>query len=231
MQAAVRSIPMLANYTNHTNTPFFLGVGFHKPHIPWTIPTRFFSKSIAETDLPLHPAVPDGMPPIAWNRGLGHNALDSYRDANAYPLHPNVTFPDPLVRAMRRGYRAAVAYMDWMVGNVLASLDASGLSDKTVVVFMGDHGQLPAQPPGCPASHLPTHKLAGPPAHQPACLPASPHSCHPEHPPACSHACRPPTRMHARMRRLSTWRTQPMVQDDRLRARYSRALHDPCPRR
>ena len=105
--------------------------------IPWTIPTRFFAKSIAETDLPLHPGVPAGMPELAWNRGLGHNALDSYADANEHPLHPNVTFPDDLVRAMRRGYRAAVTYLDWMVGNVLDALDASGLAESTLTVFMG----------------------------------------------------------------------------------------------
>ena len=77
---------------------------------------------------------------MAWNRGLGHNALDSYKDANRYPLHPNVTFPDPLVKAMRRGYRAAVAYMDWMTGNVLQALNSSSVVDRTVVLFLGDHG-------------------------------------------------------------------------------------------
>ena len=113
-----------------------------RPHIPWTIPTRFFQElpTIVGTALPLHPGVPAGMPDIAWNRGLGHNALDRYKDTNQYPLHPNVTFPNALTKAMRRGYRAAVAYMDWMVGGVLDALDASGLASKTVTVFMGDHG-------------------------------------------------------------------------------------------
>ena len=136
----MESIPLLVNHTARTKAPFFLGVGFHKPHIPWTIPTWCFATSIAETDLPAHPSLPGGMPPIAWNRGLGHNALDSYTDTNTYPLHPNITFPDALVRAMRRGYRAAVAYLDWMIGNVMSALDASGAAGSTVVVFMGDHG-------------------------------------------------------------------------------------------
>ena len=146
MEAGVASVKLLANYSSVTKTPFFLAVGFHKPHIPWTIPTRFFNeehgvpRTIDETELPLHPAVPEGMPPMAWNRGLGHNALDSYADANRYPLHPNVTFPDPLVKAMRRGYRAAVAYMDWMTGNVLQALNTSSAVDHTVVLFLGDHG-------------------------------------------------------------------------------------------
>jgi arylsulfatase A-like enzyme len=111
-----------------------------EPHIPWTIPTRFFTNTIEETELPTHPGVPTGMPPMAWNRGLGHNALDSYADANRYPLHPNQTFPDELVKGMRRGYRAAVSYMDWMTGNVLQALNTSSVVDETVVVFMGDHG-------------------------------------------------------------------------------------------
>eukprot|EP01052_Picozoa_sp_SAG31_P048853 SAG31_NODE_10419_length_1140_cov_1.552354_1_plen_89_part_00 len=70
--------------------------------------------------------------------GLGHNALDMYKDANRYPLHPNVSFPDPLVKAMRRGYRAAVAYVDWMAGNVLQALNTSTAVNSTVVVFMGE---------------------------------------------------------------------------------------------
>jgi arylsulfatase A-like enzyme len=37
-------------------------------------------------------------------------------------------------------YRAAVAYLDWMVGNVLDALERSGAAGKTVTVFMGDHG-------------------------------------------------------------------------------------------
>lgn len=148
MEAGVASVKLLANYSSVTKQPFFLAVGFHKPHIPWTIPTRFFNEehgvppTIDETELPTHPAVPTGMPPMAWNRGLGHNALDSYKDANRYPLHTNVTFPDPLVKAMRRGYRAAVAYMDWMTGNVLEALNTSSVADHTVVLFLGDHGCL-----------------------------------------------------------------------------------------
>ena len=67
-------------------------------------------------------------------RSFGLLVLDSYVDANRYPLHPNQTFPDELVKGMRRGYRAAVSYMDWMTGNVLLALNTSSAADDTVVV-------------------------------------------------------------------------------------------------
>jgi hypothetical protein len=65
---SVASLQLLAAYTKKTGTPFFLGVGFHKPHIPWTIPTRFFTPlgSIDAQALPKHEHSPVGMPPIAW---------------------------------------------------------------------------------------------------------------------------------------------------------------------
>lgn len=144
---AVTSLRMLANYSKVSRHPFWLGVGIHKPHIPWTIPTRFFKPlgSIEDTALPLHERPPVGMPPIAWNKGLGTHALDSYADANLHPLHSFengswVAFPHNLTKAMRRGYYAAVSYTDFLVGRVLDALEDTGLGDQTVVAIMGDHG-------------------------------------------------------------------------------------------
>ena len=120
---------------------------WHQPHIPWTIPTRWF-QGLAPTNataLPKHEASPTNMPPIAWNKGLGTHALDSYKDANLWPLHSfangtSVPFPHSLTRAMRRGYFAAVRYTDWNIGRVLDALDASGMAPTTTVAIMGDHG-------------------------------------------------------------------------------------------
>eukprot|EP00039_Didymoeca_costata_P023018 m.5766 g.5766 ORF g.5766 m.5766 type:complete len:657 (+) comp3394_c0_seq1:31-2001(+) len=147
MQNAVESVYILGNFSKSSGHPFFLGVGFHKPHIPWTIPTRFFQPlpSINDTILPLHERPPVGMPPIAWNKGLGRHALDSYADANEFPLHSFengswVAFPHNQTKAMRRGYYAAVSYVDYLIGEVLNALESTGLADNTVVAFMGDHG-------------------------------------------------------------------------------------------
>jgi hypothetical protein len=138
-----------------------------KPHIPWTIPTRFFKPlgSIESQALPKHEYSPKNMPDIAWNKGLGHHALDSYADANRWPLHSfsngtNVAFPHNLTKAMRRGvraepasvvllysrltpccvcqYYAAISYVDSLVGSVIDTLEATGLASETVVTIMGD---------------------------------------------------------------------------------------------
>jgi arylsulfatase A-like enzyme len=156
---AVKSVAILANWSAAQTAaaaaagggggghPFFLGVGFHKPHIPWTIPTRWFAPlaSIADTALPKHERPPVGMPPIAWNKGLGTHALDSYTDADRSPAHAFsngswVAFPFNLTKAMRRGYYAAVSYTDHNIGRVLDALAASPAAANTVVAIMGDHG-------------------------------------------------------------------------------------------
>ena len=79
----------------------------------WTIPTEYFQQlpSIEDTALPTHERPPIGMPPIAWNKGLGTHALDSYADANLHPLHAFengsfVAFPHNLTKAMRRGCKS-----------------------------------------------------------------------------------------------------------------------------
>ena len=64
------------------------------------------------------------MPPIAWNKGLGTHALDSYSNTNRYPLHAfsngtSVAFPPSLTKGMRGGYYAAISYADYLMGMVL----------------------------------------------------------------------------------------------------------------
>ncbi len=111
------------------STPWWIGVGFHKPHLPFNPPKEFFDlyplESIAQ---PQHPLPPHGMPPCAWHTGL-HNSWGK-------PAPPNIT------AGFRRAYYAAVSYVDDNVGKVLGTLESvAGLdANQTVVVVVGDHG-------------------------------------------------------------------------------------------
>jgi arylsulfatase A-like enzyme len=109
--------------------PFFLAVGFHRPHIPWIAPTEFFDLYPPASRIagPTHPNVPTGMPPVAWHSG-GDNSIER-------PLAANLT------NAARRGLYATMSYVDSLVGDVLAELTALGLAGSTIVSFVGDHGQ------------------------------------------------------------------------------------------
>jgi len=104
--------------------PFFLGVGFWKPHSPFNPPKRYWDMYRRE-DIPplLNPDPPQGVPAMAL-----HKSLEGLAQADA------------AARELRHGYYAATSYMDAQVGKVLDELERLGLADKTVVVFWSDHG-------------------------------------------------------------------------------------------
>jgi arylsulfatase A-like enzyme len=112
--------------------PFFLAVGFGKPHSPPTAPKKFYDLwDVDAIPLPPNfaprPTVPEGFPRAAIRP---RNAdLFIGRDAS-----------ENEAREMIRAYLASTAWMDWNVGRVLGELDALGLRDNTIVVFWGDHG-------------------------------------------------------------------------------------------
>ena len=58
-----------------------------------------------------------------------------------YQFKANVSVPDDVARHWRHGYYAAVSYVDSNIGKVLASLEALGLADNTVVGLIADHGE------------------------------------------------------------------------------------------
>ena len=103
-------------------TPFFLAVGFHKPHLPWTAPRRFFEQ-YREADIspPADRPMQD-IPPIAMQTELSG-------------------FEQPESRAgALRAYYACVSFIDHQVGTLLDELDRGELWKNTIVVFLSDHG-------------------------------------------------------------------------------------------
>jgi arylsulfatase A-like enzyme len=128
-KTATRAIQYLEKYKDR---PFFLAVGFVKPHSPPTAPRKYFdlydpAKISLPPDFATRPAAPPGFPEISVPR---RNAdLFIGRDAS----------PDE-ARQMIRAYYASVSFMDTQVGRVLDALDRLNLRDKTIIVFLGDHG-------------------------------------------------------------------------------------------
>lgn len=113
--------------------PFFLAVGFEKPHLPFAAPNRYWDLyPAARVQLPERTAWPENMPKLA---GTDWGELRNYVGI------PKSGPPDPeLARTLIRGYRACVSFMDAQVGRVLAEIDRCGLRDNTVIVLWGDHG-------------------------------------------------------------------------------------------
>jgi len=114
--------------------PFFLGVGFYKPHLPFNAPRKYWDmydhESISLTSQPDYPE-------NASDLGL-HN-FGELRNYTNIPTG-NEPIPDDMARMLIHGYYACVSYMDAQVGIVMDALEENGLKENTIVVFLGDHG-------------------------------------------------------------------------------------------
>lgn len=113
--------------------PFFLAVGFVKPHLPFVAPKKYWDLyDRAAFRLAEVRTAPAGAPSYAPQFG---GELRQYRG-----VPENGPVPDELQRTLIHGYHAAVSYMDAQVGRVLDELDRQGLARNTIVVLWGDHG-------------------------------------------------------------------------------------------
>lgn len=113
--------------------PFFLAVGFSKPHLPFVAPRKYFDLYPTErVGLAANPSPPQDVPSIAL-----HNSGELRQYSDVPPTGP---IADDQARALRRGYYASVSYVDAQIGRVLAELDRLGLTQRTIVVLWGDHG-------------------------------------------------------------------------------------------
>ena len=109
---------------------FFLAVGFWKPHAPFNAPQKYWDLYDPANLPPLNPARPEGAPEWAFH--------DSREILGVPPRQ--ITPTASQVAEMRHGYFANVSYMDAQVGKVLKALDDQKLTDRTVIVFVSDHG-------------------------------------------------------------------------------------------
>lgn len=113
--------------------PFFLGVGFHKPHLPFTCPQKYWD---------LYPAAEVKLPSNATRTaGAPEPAFHTWYELRSYGgVPPTGGISDDTALNLIRGYRACVSYLDAQVGRVLEELQRLGLAERTIVVFWGDHG-------------------------------------------------------------------------------------------
>ena len=113
--------------------PFFLGVGFLRPHLPFCAPKKYW-------DLYDRAAIPLAEPPAA-PAGAPSYAPTTWNELRAYT---GVPASGPLTTDQQRelihGYHAAVSFMDAQVGRVLDELERQRLASNTIVIFWGDHG-------------------------------------------------------------------------------------------
>jgi arylsulfatase A-like enzyme len=112
--------------------PFFLALGFSKPHLPFVAPKKYWDLyDPAKIQLAPNKFRPKDAPDYAIQPG---GELRNYHGI------PEGSVPDDLARQLKHGYYAAISYMDAQLGLVLDELDRLDLAKNTIVVLWGDHG-------------------------------------------------------------------------------------------
>lgn len=125
--AAIRALRELKD------KPFFLGVGFHRPHLPFIVPKKYWDLYDPKTiRLAPNPFLPKDAPAFASN------------DAGELRRYKGVPAEGPISEAealkLVQGYYASVSFTDAQFGKLLNELENLGLREKTIVILWGDHG-------------------------------------------------------------------------------------------
>ncbi|MCI4670675.1 MAG: alginate lyase family protein [Bacteroidia bacterium] len=114
--------------------PFFMALGFHKPHLPWCAPKKYWDLYKPE-EMTLSPApeFPSGQTAYSltnWGELRGYYGIPQGKDQ----------IPDEMAIQLKRAYYACVSYVDAQLGRVLDALEKNGLRENTIVLLWGDHG-------------------------------------------------------------------------------------------
>jgi arylsulfatase A-like enzyme len=111
--------------------PFFLTIGFHKPHMPWNVPQKWYD---------MHPLDKIELPPHLE----GGKDLEDIPPAGVAMAKPDGDHAAMLKsgrwKEAVQAYLATISYLDMNVGRLIDALDKSAYKDNTLIVFWGDHG-------------------------------------------------------------------------------------------
>ena len=122
----------LINELSQGDKPFFLAIGFKKPHLPFNAPKKYWDLyDRKQFDLAAFGDMPEGAPEFHYQPGW---------ELRNYAVPKKGTLPEDLQRELIHGYHACVSYIDAQVGLLLEGLDKAGVTDNTVIVLWGDHG-------------------------------------------------------------------------------------------
>lgn len=124
---ATEAINLLEQFARD-DTPFFLGVGFYKPHTPFVAPEKYFDMYSKE-DI-IIPYTPEGY--LETLPVPARELLTRFQEQN--------NLSEELALSAIQAYYAAISFMDAQVGRVLHALDELGLKENTIVLFTSDHG-------------------------------------------------------------------------------------------
>lgn len=129
----VRRLRAAKDRREKEGTPFFIAVGFVRPHLPFSAPKKYWDW-YDRTKLPMPEITefPKGAPAVALKHG---GEITAYK-----PVPEKDRIDEALTRKLIHGYYASTSYVDAQIGKVTAELHRLGLTENTIVVLWSDHG-------------------------------------------------------------------------------------------
>lgn len=116
-----------------SDQPVFLAVGFHKPHLPFNCPKKYWDLYSPDTI-----QLPENM---SWPKDFVRVAMHNWEELRDYGDMPDEgLFSEEMGRRLIHGYFACVSFVDAQIGQVLDKFEELGLAENTIVVLWGDHG-------------------------------------------------------------------------------------------
>ena len=125
-KTAVKAAELIGKFSKQ-DKPFFLGVGFVRPHVPFVAPKKYYEPFLPYSKMKLPPKIEGD-----WD--------DIPKPGINYCTSLNMKMDIRKQKKAVGGYYASVAFVDAQVGKVMAALKASGQEDNTIVIFTSDHG-------------------------------------------------------------------------------------------
>ncbi|WP_298653888.1 sulfatase [uncultured Proteiniphilum sp.] len=133
-RVARKAIDRLRELKKEPDQPFFMAVGFVRPHLPFSAPKKYWDMYDPDKlPMPEYEKDAENAPKMATKRG---GEIDQFK-----PIPPGqYVYADSLTRKLIHGYYASMSYMDAQVGRLLDELERLDMLDNTIIVLWGDHG-------------------------------------------------------------------------------------------
>jgi len=134
-RVASHAIYRLRQLEKNPEKPFFMAVGFARPHLPFCAPKKYWDLyDPAVLPMPVNEEHPENAPQCALKR---RGEITNFKPV---PERETGIYADSLKRKLIHGYYASMSYMDAQLGRVIDELERLGLDDNTIIVLWGDHG-------------------------------------------------------------------------------------------
>lgn len=127
------AIATMKEMANNGDKPFFLGLGFYKPHLNFIAPKRYW-------DLYDRASIPVASQRLGPKRGAEVGLHPSFELRVRHGIPKSGPIDAELATTLRHAYLACVSYVDAQIGRMIEALEEEGLRDNTIIIVWGDHG-------------------------------------------------------------------------------------------